>query len=237
MTASPVTTRTATPIRPALWSGYDWVDRVRPEDRIITGRPYHVLKRVFDLVVVIAAAPAWVPLLAVCALIVKLDDPSGPIFYTQRRAGHQGREFGMHKFRTMVPNAHEMKQELQHLNELPLPYFKITNDPRITGPGRILRTTSLDELPQLWDVLRGRMTLVGPRPTDFMADTYALWQTERLDVKPGITGLWQLYGRGLTDMDDSTRLDIAYVQRRSLWLDLQILVRTVPAVLTQRGAK
>lgn len=226
-----------TAMRPALWSGYDWIDRIRPESRIITGTAYRVLKRAFDLIVVVAAAPLWVPLLAICAALVKLDDPAAPVIYTQQRAGMFGSEMGMHKFRTMVPEAHERKAELEHLNELEAPYFKITNDPRVTGPGRLLRKTSLDELPQLWDVLVGRMSLVGPRPTDFMADAYLLWQTERLDVKPGITGLWQLYGRGLTDMDDSTRLDISYVQRRCLWIDLQILVRTVPAVLTQRGAK
>ena len=117
------------------------------------------------------------------------------------------------------------------------PLFKITDDPRITRPGRLLRRTSLDELPQLWDVLLGTMSLVGPRPTDFLPDDYRLWHTERLDVKPGITGLWQLYGRGIAEMDDSSRLDIAYVQRRCLWLDIQILFRTVPAVLAQRGAK
>jgi lipopolysaccharide/colanic/teichoic acid biosynthesis glycosyltransferase len=226
-----------TAIRPALWSGYDWVDRLRPDQRLLTGRSFNIAKRIFDIVVVLAAAPLWVPVLIVCAAFVKFDDPRAPVFYAQRRAGVHGSEITMHKFRTMVPNAHAMKSGLEYLNELEAPYFKITNDPRVTRPGRLLRTTSLDELPQLWDVLMGNMSLVGPRPTDFMADTYLLWQTERLDVKPGITGLWQLYGRGLTDMDDSTRLDIAYVQRRCMWLDLQILVRTIPAVLTRRGAR
>lgn len=228
---------TAPAIRPALWSGYDWVDRLRPENRLVTGRAYDVLKRVFDLVVVLAAAPLWVPVTLLIALVIKLDDRSAPVIFSQRRAGLHGAEFRMHKFRTMVPNADEMKAELEHLNELEWPYFKITNDPRITRPGRFLRSTSLDELPQLWDVLTGRLSLVGPRPTDFMTDDYRLWQTERLDVKPGVTGLWQLYGRGVSDMDDGTRLDIAYVQRRSLWLDVQILFRTVPAVVTRRGAK
>lgn len=225
------------PLQPALWSGYDWVDRLRPEHRILTGRAYRIAKRVVDVALVVATAPVWILLFALCAIAIKLDDPRAPVIYTQRRAGLNGSEISMHKFRTMVPGAHAMKARLQHLNELEPPYFKITNDPRITRPGRFLRAMSLDELPQLWDVLRGTMSIVGPRPTDFMADSYLLWQTERLDVKPGITGLWQLYGRGLTDMDDSTRLDIAYVQRRSMWLDLQIMVRTVPAVLTRRGAK
>lgn len=142
----------------------------------------------------------------------------------------------MHKFRTMVPNAEELKWELRHLNELEA-RLQDHGRPTHHAPGGFLRTTSLDELPQLWDVLMGRLSLVGPRPTDFMADTYRLWQTERLDVKPGVTGLWQIYGRGLAEFDDRTRLDIAYIQRRSIWLDVQILVRTVPAVLARRGAK
>lgn len=228
---------TAPAVQPALWSGHDWIDRLRPEHRLITGRPYEILKRAFDIALIVATAPLWVPLVAVCALAIKLDDPKAPVLFKQVRAGKGGRTIHMHKFRTMVPNADEMKAELEHLNELEPPYFKITNDPRITRPGRWLRRTSLDELPQLWDVLTGRLSLVGPRPTDFMTDEYRLWQTERLDVKPGITGLWQLYGRGVSDMDGGTRLDIAYVQRRSLWLDIQVLLRTVPAVLTQRGAK
>jgi lipopolysaccharide/colanic/teichoic acid biosynthesis glycosyltransferase len=220
-----------------LWSGLDWIDRIRPEDRLLTGRAYRVAKRTIDLATVILAAPLWLPVMILCALFVKFDDPSAPVVFTQKRAGVAGRAITMHKFRTMVPRAEEMKWELRHLNELEWPDFKITDDPRITRPGRLLRKTSLDELPQLWDVLMGRLSLVGPRPTDFMADTYRLWQTERLDVKPGVTGLWQIYGRGLAEFDDRTRLDIAYVQRRCVWLDFQILLRTVPAVLAQRGAK
>lgn len=228
---------TSSAIRPVLWSGHEWVDRIRPEHRLLTGRGYDISKRAFDLAVVLLAAPLWVPLMAVIALIVKLDDRRAPVMFVQQRSGRGGRPIVMHKFRTMVPNAEEMKWELRHLNEVEWPLFKITNDPRITRPGRILRKTSLDELPQLWDVLVGRLSLVGPRPNDFEPDEYDLWQTERLDVKPGITGLWQLYGRGVAQFADSNRLDIAYVQRRSLWLDLQILVRTVPAVLAARGAK
>ncbi len=228
---------TSTTLRPALWSGHEWLDRLRPEHRILTGTAYRIAKRALDLVIVLVTTPLWVPLLAVCAIAIKLDDPRAPVVFVQKRAGVGGRSFHMHKFRTMVPNAEELKWELRHLNELEWPDFKITDDPRITRPGGFLRTTSLDELPQLWDVLMGRLSLVGPRPTDFMADTYRLWQTERLDVKPGVTGLWQIYGRGLAEFDDRTRLDIAYIQRRSIWLDVQILVRTVPAVLARRGAK
>jgi len=227
---------TAPAIHPALWSGHNWVDNLRPQHRIITGRAYDAAKRAFDVVVVVVTAPVWILVLGICAALVKLDDPSAPVIYTQRRAGLHGKEIKMHKFRTMVPNAHAMEADLQHINELEWPDFKASNDPRVTRPGRLLRQTSLDEFPQLWNVLTGRLSLVGPRPTVFMTDLYVLWQTERLDVKPGITGLWQLYGRGLSNIDDKTRLDIAYVQRRSLWFDIQVLVRTIPAVLTRRGA-
>ena len=129
-----------------------------------------------------------------------------------------------------------MKAQLSHLNELQWPDFKITNDPRITRIGRILRKTSLDELPQLLNVLKGEMSLVGPRPTSFSAETYQLWQTERLDVVPGLTGLWQIVGRGSTEFDERLRLDIAYIERRCLMLDIEILIRTITAVFEQRGA-
>jgi lipopolysaccharide/colanic/teichoic acid biosynthesis glycosyltransferase len=227
---------TAPAIHPLLWSGHQWVDRVRPQAALLKGRAYRIAKRAVDLLIVLVAAPVWVPALALSAIAVKLDDPRSPVFFIQKRAGMGGRHFTMHKFRTMVANAEELKNELWHLNELEWPDFKITNDPRVTRPGRFLRKTSLDELPQLLDVLRGHMSLVGPRPTSVSPHDHELWQTERLDVKPGVTGLWQLYGRATTMFDDRSRLDIAYVQRRTLSLDFQILIRTIPAVLARRGA-
>jgi lipopolysaccharide/colanic/teichoic acid biosynthesis glycosyltransferase len=136
----------------------------------------------------------------------------------------------------MVPNAEALKKELMHLNELKYPDFKIKNDPRITRLGRILRKTSLDELPQLFNVIRGDMSLVGPRPTSFSKETYQLWHTERLDVIPGLTGLWQIYGRGSSEFDERLRLDILYIQRRSITLDIYLLFRTVSSVLRLRGA-
>jgi lipopolysaccharide/colanic/teichoic acid biosynthesis glycosyltransferase len=142
----------------------------------------------------------------------------------------------MYKFRSMVPNAEELKKELAHLNELKWPDFKITNDPRVTRIGNILRRTSLDELPQLLNVIKGDMSLVGPRPTSFAPDTYDLWQTVRLEVVPGLTGLWQIIGRGETEFYERLRLDIMYIKHRSLWLDIEILFRTVLAVIAQRGA-
>jgi lipopolysaccharide/colanic/teichoic acid biosynthesis glycosyltransferase len=142
----------------------------------------------------------------------------------------------MYKFRSMVPDAEALKEKYAHLNELQWPDFKITNDPRITKVGKVLRKTSLDELPQLINVLKGEMSLVGPRPTSFGAETYKLWHTERLDVMPGLTGLWQIIGRAQLEFDDRLRLDIAYIERRSLWMDISILFHTVFAVFKGRGA-
>jgi lipopolysaccharide/colanic/teichoic acid biosynthesis glycosyltransferase len=170
------------------------------------------------------------------AILIKLNSPGAPAIFTQFRTGRGGRRFKMYKFRSMVPNAEELKVKYAHLNELQWPDFKITNDPRVTRIGRILRKTSLDELPQLFNILRGEMSLVGPRPTSFGAETYQLWHTERLDVIPGLTGLWQVVGRAQLEFDDRLRLDIAYIERRSIWLDINILFMTVGAVFKQRGA-
>jgi lipopolysaccharide/colanic/teichoic acid biosynthesis glycosyltransferase len=142
----------------------------------------------------------------------------------------------MYKFRTMLKNAEELKERYAHLNELCWPDFKITDDPRVTRVGRFLRKTSLDELPQIFNVLNGTMSLVGPRPTSFDVSTYELWHTERLEVLPGITGLWQISGRSDIDFDDRLRLDVDYIERQSLALDLYILWRTVAVVLKQKGA-
>ena len=196
---------------------------------------YHEQKRIFDLVVVFTTSPLTLPLLAVCALAIRLSGP-GPIFFVQKRTGADGRSFSMLKFRSMVPNASAMKDKLRALSITTGPDFKLQDDPRITRVGRILRKTSLDELPQLWNVLRGEMSLVGPRPTSFDASTYSLWHTERLEAKPGLTGLWQVIKRGDLDFDERVRLDIAYLRNRSLRLDLWIFLRTIPAVLRRQGA-
>jgi lipopolysaccharide/colanic/teichoic acid biosynthesis glycosyltransferase len=136
----------------------------------------------------------------------------------------------------MVVNAEQLKKEYAYLNELEWPDFKISSDPRVTRIGLFLRKTSLDELPQLFNVLRGDMSLVGPRPTSFGADTYDLWHTERLGAKPGMTGLWQIIGRGSAEFDERVRLDIAYIERACLALDIKILFLTLIAALEQRGA-
>lgn len=168
-------------------------------------------------------------------MAVRLDSP-GPALFTQERTGLHGKRFRMWKFRTMVRNAEELKSELQHLNVLPAPDFKIPDDPRITRVGRFLRKTSLDELPQLLNVVKGEMTLVGPRPTSFAPSTYDLWHTRRLEVVPGITGLWQIKGRNAMTFDERLRLDIAYIEGMSLALDLKLISWTALSVLKRSGA-
>ncbi len=207
---------------------------VRPPLRVFYLR-YDRVKRVLDLLACAAILPLLIPLIALCALLVNFDS-KGPIFFRQLRTGKHGRRFRLYKFRTMGTDAPARKRELLHLNHQSGPDFKIDDDPRITCAGRWLRRTSLDELPQLLNVIRGEMSLVGPRPTSFDASTYSLWHTERLEVVPGITGLWQVSGRSDIDFDARVRLDIDYVQNRGLRLDLWILWRTIAAVFAQRGA-
>ena len=217
--------------RPAWWERYA---------RQRTGRSKHPTsrrKRFLDLALVILALPVALPVMTVCALAIALKSPGAPVLFRQSRTGRGGRPFTMLKFRTMVPDADRRKKELAHLNELQWPDFKVSNDPRVTRMGRWMRRTSLDELPQLFNILRGDMSFVGPRPTSFAAHTYELWQTERLDVPPGLTGLWQVEGRGEIEFEERVRLDAAYVGRACLALDLDILVRTVVAVVQHRGAK
>jgi lipopolysaccharide/colanic/teichoic acid biosynthesis glycosyltransferase len=200
----------------------------------LTGRRYDPVKRLLDIVVGTASLPVVLPVLGACALAIKIDS-RGPIVFRQQRTGRDGRPFGIYKFRTMVQNAEAMKQSLQHLSIVPYPDFKLVDDPRITRVGRFLRKTSLDELPQIFNILRGDMSLVGPRPTSFAPETYDLWHARRLEVRPGLTGLWQVTGRNTTDFDERSRLDEQYIRSRSLRVDLGILIRTVPEMLRQRG--
>lgn len=202
---------------------------------LLCDRHYFRGKRLFDVVICMAVLPLALPLLVVIAIAVCIDSPGSPI-YVQRRTGQGGRPFGMFKFRTMRHDAEKLKQVYAHLNELTWPDFKIKADPRITRVGRILRKTSLDELPQLVNVLAGDMSLVGPRPTSFGPQTYELWQTQRLDAKPGITGLWQVEGRAAMQFDARTRLEIQYVQRPCILQDMALLIRTFTSVLRGRGA-
>lgn len=196
---------------------------------------YRITKRLIDVGICLLLLPLILPVMAVCAVLIWLDDP-GPVVFAQLRTGQGGRRFRMYKFRTMQANAEELKRQYAHLNELTWPDFKISNDPRITRLGRFLRKTSLDELPQILNVLKADMALVGPRPTSFEASTYQLWHTERLEVAPGITGLWQVSGRSDIDFDERLHLDIQYIEQQSTWLDLCILVRTLGVLFSSRGA-
>ncbi len=197
-------------------------------------RRYDPIKRAFDLAIVAVALPIVAPVIAVCSLAIAVDS-RGPIVFRQQRTGRHGRPFHIYKFRTMVKNAAELKPSLQHLSVVPYPDFKLIDDPRITRVGRILRKSSLDELPQIWNILRGEMSFVGPRPTSFAPDSYDLWHARRLEVRPGLTGLWQITGRNTTDFDERSRLDDQYIRTRSFGVDVKILLRTIPEMLRQRG--
>ncbi len=206
-------------LRPPVFAGTDWM-----------------LKRAFDLVVSVAVLVAGLPLWIAIAAAVKLTSP-GPVLYRDRRVGLGEREFEMLKFRTMVVDAAEHQPELEAANEADGALFKIRDDPRVTRVGALLRRLSLDEIPQLLNVLRGEMSLVGPRPLprrDF--EQLEEWHRKRYHVLPGMTGLWQISGRSSLSFDDLVRLDFYYLENWSIWLDVAILAKTIPAVLAARGA-
>jgi len=193
-------------------------------------------KRLIDLVLGAMITLMLAPLLAAVALVIRLDS-AGPIFYRQERVGLHGRRFRMFKFRSMSADADARQATLQHRNEAAGPMFKIRDDPRVTRVGRLLRRFSIDELPQLINVLRGEMSLVGPRPPlPSELREYEDWQLGRLRAIPGMTGLWQVSGRSEVPFRDMVRLDLHYVRNWSLALDLEILIRTIPAVIARRGA-
>ena len=211
------------------------MEQSRPVPTAHGDKYYAVAKRAIDVAACLVAAPVVLPLVSVCAVVVRCSSP-GPILFRQKRTGQGGRTIEMLKFRSMVADAELQKAALKKSKGISGPDFKMERDPRITRFGAFMRKTSLDELPQLWNILKGDMTLVGPRPTSFGVETYQSWHAERLEVKPGLTGLWQIKARGDLDFDYRVRLDIAYVRQRSLLLDLWILVWTAPCVLAQRGA-
>jgi exopolysaccharide biosynthesis polyprenyl glycosylphosphotransferase len=195
-----------------------------------------VVKRVLDfglgaVALIIAAIP-----MSIIALAIKLNS-SGPVLFKQTRVGRGGRTFTCYKFRTMVKDADKLLEELRHLNEVDGPIFKIKNDPRLTRVGKFLRQTSLDELPQVFNILKGEMSWVGPRPpTPNEVEKYSDWQRKRLDVTPGLTGLWQVSGRSDLSFDEMVKLDLYYAENWTLAVDITIMIRTVPAVLKREGA-
>jgi exopolysaccharide biosynthesis polyprenyl glycosylphosphotransferase len=194
-----------------------------------------IAKRAIDVLLALIGLVVLSPVLLLVALAILVRD-GAPVFFRQERVGLHGRPFQVVKFRTMVPDAEDQLSELEALNEIRGPAFKLTDDPRLTRTGGWLRRTSIDELPQLWNVLRGEMSLVGPRPPlpSEVLD-YDIWHRRRLSMQPGITGLWQVAARREADFDRWVRLDLDYIDRWSLWLDLKIMVRTIPAVLAGEG--
>ncbi|HEU5098590.1 MAG TPA: sugar transferase [Roseiflexaceae bacterium] len=212
-----------------------WYTACDPQRCLVRGTAYRMLKRAIDMLLCLLSLPLVLPVLGLCAILIWIDSP-GPVFFCQFRTGKDGRRFRMYKLRTMVSNAEALKAGCVNLNQLALPDFKIAHDPRVTHIGRMLRRTSLDELPQILNVLRGDMSFVGPRPTSFTPDTYQLWQTARLAVLPGLTGLWQISGRATLDFDQRVRLDLEYIQRQCMWLDFQIMLRTCVQLFRGEGA-
>jgi exopolysaccharide biosynthesis polyprenyl glycosylphosphotransferase len=206
-------------LRPPVLTGWDWA-----------------VKRVFDVLVSALVLVVGLPLWLLIALAIKLDS-RGPVLFRDRRVGVGEQEFGMLKFRTMVANAAELQSELEAANEAEGALFKIRDDPRVTRVGRLLRRFSLDEIPQIGNVLKGEMSLVGPRPLP-LRDYRLLedWHRRRYAVLPGMTGLWQISGRSGLSFDDLVRLDFTYLENWSIWLDISILVKTIPAVIARRGA-
>jgi exopolysaccharide biosynthesis polyprenyl glycosylphosphotransferase len=206
-------------LRPPVLTGSDWA-----------------VKRAFDIVVSFLVLVLGLPVWLLIALAIKLES-RGPVFFVDRRVGVGEREFGMLKFRTMIAGAAELQAELEAANEAEGALFKIRDDPRVTRVGRVLRRLSLDEIPQIVNVLRGEMSLVGPRPLP-LRDYRLLedWHRARYAVLPGMTGLWQISGRSGLTFDDLVRLDFTYLENWSIWLDITIIVKTIPAVLKRRGA-
>jgi exopolysaccharide biosynthesis polyprenyl glycosylphosphotransferase len=193
-------------------------------------------KRIFDAALSFAALIVFSPLLLCIAAMIRMTSP-GPVLFRQTRCGLGGRRFMLYKFRSMINNAEQMRAELHQLNELDGPVFKISDDPRITTVGRWLRRFSLDELPQLWNILRGDMSFVGPRPAvPEEVEQYEDWQRRRLRMRPGLTCTWVLEGRNHVDFNRWMQLDLTYIDNWSLWLDFKIFLRTIPIVLSGRGA-
>lgn len=193
-------------------------------------------KRLFDLAVGLLVFVFVIPIVPLIALMIKLDSP-GPVFYRQDRIGRGGRPFRFYKFRSMYREADRRRTELESRNEQEGPVFKIKADPRITPVGQFLRRSSVDEIPQIINVLRGEMSIVGPRPPlPVEVARYQPWHRRRLDVKPGITCLWQIAGRSQIGFDEWMRLDMEYLRTRSLRTDLAIFLKTLPAVMARRGA-
>ena len=197
---------------------------------------YEICKRGIDIIGAGSGLLLLSPVIAIVACAVKFTS-KGPIFFSQKRVGKNGQLFDMYKFRSMVVNAEELKEKLAHQNEMSGPMFKMKDDPRVTKVGKFIRKTSLDELPQLWNVLKGDMSLVGPRPSlPKEVKQFEKWMYKRLIVKPGLTCYWQVSGRNNIDFEDWMKLDISYVEGRNLWIDIKLIFKTVGVLFGDKNA-
>ncbi|MEK3732524.1 MULTISPECIES: sugar transferase [Paenibacillus] len=198
---------------------------------------YLVIKRIMDVMLALIGLVLLSPLFILVALLIKMEDPKGSVFFYQTRIGKNERPFRMYKFRSMVSNAEELLEKLLDQNEVGGAMFKMKEDPRITKIGKFIRKTSIDELPQLWNVVRGDMSLVGPRPAlprEVMQ--YTSYDKQRLSVSPGCTGLWQVSGRNNLSFQEMLELDLEYIERRNLWLDIKVMLRTVKVMVFPNSA-
>ncbi len=203
----------------------------------LLARPSPMWKRALDVTGAGIGVMLASPLMLFAYVGIKLTSP-GPVIFTQQRAGLGGRPFTIYKFRTMATDAEARKKELRKISEQDGPAFKLTNDPRVFGFGSLLRKTSIDELPQLFNIIKGDMSLVGPRPLPIEeANACVGWQRRRLDVTPGLTCIWQIFGRSKVTFSEWVRMDVAYIRRRTIFHDLKLILMTIPAVLMRKGAK
>ena len=199
-------------------------------------RIYEISKRAIDIIGAGSGLLLLSPVIAIVACAVKFTS-KGPVFFSQKRVGKNGELFDMYKFRSMVVNAEELKEKLAHQNEMSGPMFKMKDDPRVTKVGKFIRKTSLDELPQLWNVLKGDMSLVGPRPSlPKEVAQFEKWMYKRLSVKPGLTCFWQVSGRNNIDFEDWMKLDIKYVDERNIWIDIKLIFKTVRVLFGDKNA-
>ena len=197
---------------------------------------YEICKRTIDIIGAGLGLILLSPIIAIVACAVKVTS-RGPIFFSQKRVGKNGELFEMYKFRSMVVNAEELKEKLEEQNEMSGPMFKIKDDPRVTKVGKFIRKTSIDELPQLWNVLKGDMSLVGPRPSlPKEVEQFDNWMFKRLSVRPGLTCYWQVSGRNNIDFEDWMKLDCRYVDERNLWIDIKLIFKTVFVLFGDKNA-
>lgn len=199
-------------------------------------RVYEIFKRIIDIIGAGLGLILLSPIIAIVACAVKVTS-KGPIFFSQKRVGKNGELFEMYKFRSMVVNAEELKENLEEQNEMSGPMFKIKDDPRVTKVGKFIRKTSIDELPQLWNVLKGDMSLVGPRPSlPKEVEQFDNWMFKRLSVRPGLTCYWQVSGRNNIDFEDWMKLDCKYVDERNIWIDIKLIFKTVFVLFGDKNA-